>query len=67
MYDKKHMGKAKDSKSGVTASMTRNPNKHVDLNDAPDGPYSHSLGQTGDSGVHGGAETKHRGATYFFK
>ncbi len=52
---------------GIHAAKTRNPNKHTEVNGAPDGPRSHCMGYDGDGGMHGETSVKHRGATYNFK
>ncbi len=52
---------------GLKAAKSRNPNKHVDLNETPCGPYPHCMGYSDDGGMDGAAETKHRGGTFHFK
>lgn len=55
---------------GTGPALKRNPNTtdEDDLNGAPDGPYSHQLGNTGDGGMHGdqGASGKN-GEKFHFK
>lgn len=55
------------SNAGVKAALGRNPNKHSEVNDAPEGPNSHCMGYSGDSGMKGDTSVKHRGATFNFK
>lgn len=43
----------KGSDPGVYAAKMRNPNKHAEVNGAPDGPYSHCMGYKDDGGMHG--------------
>ena len=64
MYDDKGSPAAS---AGVAAAAKRNPNKHPKLNDAPEGPTSHKLGMTGDSGMSGTAEVKTSRGTFHFK
>lgn len=49
----KNVGSMGGSKPGVVEAGKRNPNKHAELNPAPDGPHSHLMGETGDGGMHG--------------
>ncbi len=53
---------------GLKPVMGRNPNKESNLNDAPEGPFTHNLGMTGDGGMHGDetASGKH-GESFHFK
>ena len=52
---------------GVKAALGRNPNPEVDLNDAPEGPFAHSLGQSGDGGMKGSDAVSHKGGSFHFK
>lgn len=36
---------------GATAALGRNPNADSDVNEKPDGPYSHQLGFSDDGGM----------------
>ena len=55
-------------KGGTMAAAKRNPNKTVDLNATPCGPYAHFLGEGEDySGMVGNAMVSHRGRDYNFK
>ena len=54
-------------KGGVHAAAKRNPNKVVNLNDTPCGPYAHAMGYDGDGGMQGDASVGFRGRTYYFK
>ena len=52
---------------GLKAAASRQPNEHPGPNDAPDGPFSHCLGYSGDAGMQGDTSCKHRGGTFHFK
>ena len=64
-------GKAKTDEGhgpgGVGSNLDRNPNENKELNDAPDGPFPHGLGQSGDGGSFGDKAVSFRGAKYYFK
>lgn len=36
---------------GATAALGRNPNEVANVNEKPEGPYSHQLGFTDDGGI----------------
>jgi len=62
------MTNGKGSKAGVVEAAKRNPNKTVELNGAPEGPYSHMMGHTGDGGMKGDTSASGKnGETFEFK
>ena len=63
-------GKAKNMEGmggGTGSALTKNPNEHGELNDSPDGPFSHLAGMTGDGGKFGSLAVKGKGETFYFK
>ena len=63
MYDS-----GSSSNAGVKPALGRNPNSHSEVNGAPVGPGSHSMGYSGDSGMKGDATCKGKqGQTFNFK
>ncbi len=53
---------------GGLSNINRNPNTPPSLNGAPEGPMSHQMGYTGDSGMSGSTDVKGKnGETFSFK
>jgi len=64
---KKTSAKGGGSGAGVKSALSRNPNKATSINDSPEGPFSHTMGHTGDGGMKGDATATKGGATFHFK
>lgn len=54
-------------RGGQTAVCGRNPNSDKELNDAPEGPFAHALGLTGDGGIQGTESSSSKGMKFYFK
>ena len=52
---------------GVKAACAKNPNAHAELNDAPDGPYAHCMGYSGDGGMHGSQEVSGKSGKFYIR
>lgn len=52
---------------GLGEAMAANPNEHPMLTDAPEGPFAHMMGMTGDGGVHGDDTVTSKGNKFYFK
>lgn len=66
--EKKPGDAMRGSAPGVDAALRRNPNSHPAVNDAPEGPFSHQLGMTGDGCMHGEESVSGaHGGTFHFK
>jgi hypothetical protein len=59
--------KSVPSTSGKAQALSKNPNEHTPLNDAPEGPYATELGCSGAGGMHGSTSVKGKNGTFHFK
>lgn len=52
------------SEYGSGDPLGRNPNSHPDPYGAPDGPFGHEMGRTGDGGMAGTTSVRSKGNTF---
>jgi len=70
--DKMNYGNDSDThgEGGIKSASARNPNGAsgaIKGNHAPGGPTNHGMGYSGDGGMYGDENCKHRGKSYHFK